>query len=63
MFYNYIKYIDIQYYYVKETVINSNIELKYILTDNIIANKLIKTLFADKFSKFKNLIGLRMLNR
>ena len=45
------------------TVVNNNIVLKYVLINNIITDGLIKSLSADKFSKFKNLGRLRILLR
>ena len=62
MFHNRTKHVDIQHYYVKKTVANGNIKLKYVLTDNIIADRLTKALFADKFNKFRNSIRLRILD-
>ena len=33
------------------------------LIDNIMINKLTKTFFINKFNKFKNLIGLKLLDK
>ena len=63
MFYSYIKYVDIQYYYVKETVVNGDIKLEYMSTNNIIIDGLTKVLLINKFSKFRNSIRLRLLNK
>ena len=60
--YSCIKSINIEYYYVKETVVHNNIKSKYILINNIIINKLTKAFFTNKFNKFRNLIELRLLN-
>ena len=62
IFYNYIKYINIQYYYVRETIINNNIKLKYMSIDNMVVDGLTKPLFVNKFNKFRNSIRLKLLN-
>ena len=43
-------------------IVNNNIKLEYVLTNNIVIDKLTKTLPINKFNKFKNLIKLRLLN-
>ena len=62
IFYSHIKHVNIQYYYVRKTIANNNIKLEYILTDNIMINKLTKTFPINKFSKFRNSIRLKLLN-
>ena len=62
MFYNYIRHINIQYYYIREIIINGDVKLKYMLINNVIVNRLIKVFLSNKFNKFRNLIKLRLLN-
>ena len=58
-FHTRIKYIDIQYYYVREQVIAENVALEYILTERQIVDELIKALCKNKFERFRDLIDLK----
>lgn len=49
VFYSQIKYINIQYHYIRDKVVASRINLMYIFTDQIIINSLIKSLTHAKF--------------
>ena len=52
------KYIDIQYYFVKNKIQNNTLKLCYIINNNQIINNLIKSLFKNKFLKFRRDIDL-----
>jgi len=57
-FYVKTKHIDIYHYFIREVKSYRLIHLNYILTSNIIINKLIKSLLTLKFTHFTNLISL-----
>ena len=47
------KHIDIQHHFVKNKVQDNTLELRYVVSNNQIADDLIKPLFKDKFLKFR----------
>ena len=53
-----IKYINIQYYFIRENVQLKRINLTYIGTDKQLADALIKAVSTNKFTKF--IIGLNL---
>ena len=53
-----IKHIDVTYYFVKNKVKERTVKLKYILIDQMIVDKLIKSLKFSKFRIFKTLMKL-----
>ena len=57
-FYVRMKYIDIHYYFIKEVEFCKLIYLNYILTNNIVINRLTKSLLTLKFTYFMNLMSL-----
>jgi len=57
-FYVRMKYIDIYHHFIKEVEFCKLIYLNYILTSNIVINKLTKSLLTLKFIYFINLISL-----
>ena len=52
------KHIDIQWHYQREKVDDGSVILKYIPTDQQIADGLTKPLSKDKFLAFRNALGL-----
>ena len=52
------KHIEIKYHFIREQVINKNIEVKYCSTDNMIADMLTKGLSKEKFQKLRQLAGV-----
>lgn len=59
MFHDRSKHIDIKYHFVRNAVLDNVIEVKYLSTDNMIADILTKVLGATKFCKFVSGLGLR----
>jgi len=57
-FYVYMKYINIHHYFIKEIKFCRLIHLNYILTSNIVINKLTKSLLILKFIYFIDFINL-----
>ena len=57
-FYIYIKYIDIYHYFIRKVKFCKLIYFDYILTSNIITDRLIKSLLILKFIHFTNLMSL-----
>jgi len=57
-FYIKMKYINIHYYFIRKVKFCKLIHLNYILTSNIVINRLIKSLLTLKFIYFTNLINL-----
>ncbi len=53
-----IKHIDIHHYFIREVKSHRLIHLDYILINNIVINRLIKSLLTLKFTYFTNLISL-----
>lgn len=52
------KHIDIRYHFVKDLIVNNLIAVKYMSTDNMIADVLTKALSSTKHNKFISLIKL-----
>lgn len=52
------KHIDIQWHYQREKIEDGSVELRYIPTDQQIADGLTKPLSKDKFLAFRNALGL-----
>jgi len=57
-FYIYMKYIDIHHHFIREVKFCKLIHLNYILINNMIINKLTKSLLTLKFTHFTNLMSL-----
>ena len=57
-FYICIKHIDIHHHFIREVESHRLIYLNYILTNNIVVNKLTKSLSTLKFTHFTNLMSL-----
>ena len=57
-FYVKMKYIDIYYYFIREVKFCRLIYFNYILTNNIVADRLTKSLLTLKFTHFINLMSL-----
>ena len=49
-----IKHINIQHYFVREKIVEKQIQLKHVFTQNQIINNFIKLLFKNAFKKFRN---------
>lgn len=57
-YYSKMKHIDIQYYYICDEIVSQKIELSYIPTEKIIANRLTKALTYIKFYHFIQQINI-----
>jgi len=57
-FYIYMKYIDIHHHFIREVKFCRLIHLNYISINNMIINKLTKSLLRLKFTHFTNLMSL-----
>ena len=57
-FHDRIKHIDVKYHWVRETIADDKISLKYFLINKMIANELIKSLNAKKFAIFLSIINM-----
>ncbi len=57
-FYVRTKHIDIHHYFIRKVKSYRLIYLNYILTNNIVINRLIKSLLTLKFTYFTNLMSL-----
>ena len=51
-FYTYIKYINIQYYYIRKLVSEKEFIIEYIIIKNIFNNKFIKILLKEIFKSY-----------
>jgi len=52
------KHIDIHHHFIRKVKFHKLIHLNYILTSNIVINRLIKSLLTLKFTHFTNLMNL-----
>ena len=52
------KHIDIKYHFIREKVLNEEINLKYCPTQEMIADTLTKTLAKPSFEKFNQMMDL-----
>ena len=52
------KHIDIYYHYIRDLEAKKQIVITYILTNDIVADRLIKPLEKTLFRRFKDIIGL-----
>ena len=57
-FHRRIKHIDAKYHWIRETIADDKISLKYLLINKMIANGLIKSLNAKKFAIFLNMMSM-----
>ena len=57
-----MKHIDIRYHFVREKVQDNTIELRYCPTNNMLADILTKGLTHDKFSRLRELSGVKDLS-
>ena len=57
-FHRRIKHIDIKYYWIRETLQDEKILLKYILTEFMIVDDLTKTLVSIKLKRFLNMLNM-----
>jgi len=53
-----MKHIDIHHHFIRKVKFYRFIHLNYILTNNIVINRLIKSLLILKFTYFTNLMSL-----
>lgn len=56
------KHIDIRYHYVREKTLDQSIVVQYCPTDSMVADILTKALTFDKFSKFRNWLGVQNMS-
>ena len=52
------QHIDIRHHFVKEQVLNGNIFLDYICTEDQLADNFIKPLIEDRFSHLRRELGI-----
>ena len=57
-----MKHIDIRYHFVREKVLDNTVELRYCPTNDMLADILTKGLTCDKFSRLRELSGLKDLS-
>ena len=57
-----MKHIDIKYHFVREKVLDNTIELSYCPTNDMLADMLTKGLTFDKFSRLRDLAGLKNMS-
>ena len=55
------KHIDIAHHFVREKVVDSSVDLRYIPTEKQVADGLTKALPRDRFEAFRKLLGLEEL--
>ena len=60
-FHSRMKHMDIKYHFLRDNVESGDISLKYVGTDEQIADVLTKALAREKFQKFTNLMGCQRL--
>ena len=60
--YSVTKHIDIRYHFIKDHVLNSNIELIFVPSDDEIADVFTKALDETKFNGFLNKMGMMILD-
>src|SRR5436305_9480781 len=56
------KHIDVQYHFVRECIEMSQIQLKYCLTEDMVADALTKPLARDRFEKLVKEMRLETMN-
>lgn len=57
-FYRKFKYMDIQYYYIRDFEACKKVTVSYILTTSIVADRITKLLDQIAFQRFKELIDI-----
>ena len=57
-----MKHIDVQYHFVRDSMENERVKLKYCLTEKMIANALIKPLARIRYQEMMERIGLEDLS-
>ena len=53
-----LKHINVCYYFIRDLVKRERLEITYILTNRIVANRITKPLARVAFERFKNQIGI-----
>ena len=54
------KHINIRYHFIRESIANKDVELAYVPTADNIADIFTKALAAQKFTRFREMLGLRL---
>jgi len=57
-----MKHIDIRYHYVREKALDETIDIQYCPTNDMVADILTKVLTFNKFSKLRELSGVKDLS-
>ena len=57
------KHIAIKYHFVRDEAKKGNIEVEYCRTDDMIADMLTKGLYAERFAKLKEMVGIKELHQ
>ncbi len=52
------KHIDVQHYYIYELVVNKEVEIEWICSARILADRFTKTLSNNSFKHYQDLLGL-----
>jgi len=55
------KHIDIKYHFIQEQVKNGTVQLEYCKSEEMIADMLTKGLCTEKFTKLREMTGVKML--
>jgi len=53
-----VKHIDRRFYYLRDCIANKKIEVKYVKTQNQVADIFIKPLKYDIFTKMRDMLGV-----
>jgi len=56
------KHIDVRFRFLRDVVTNESLQLKYVTTEENVANVLTKELFRQRFERLRSLMGLIMRN-
>ena len=59
MFHARTKHIEVHYHFVRERVLDGNIDLTYVRTDEQVADIFTKALGAEKLRQFRAILGVR----
>ena len=57
------KHVDIKYHFVRDEVKKGTINIQYCRSENMIADMLTKSLFADRFEKLRDMAGVKELKQ
>ncbi len=61
--YSYTKHIDVQHYYIQNMINDNKLIVKWVATDNMLMNELIKTLIKNIFRSYRQHLKIVWLDR